>query len=189
MPSETNSTDSSIRKKDIRLLTQKQRETFITNLYDTYSSALYSYILKIVPDKEKAASVLYATFVEAYEAFRAKEDKNSNLFIWLLNTSRNTAIEMLIEMQCVKESITTTNGEVSIDNIFFKAFLFRLPMLEKAILSLIYYRNYFLADIAKLLKVPLCLVETKLHIAKQKFEDEYILNSSASHDDKKTNCH
>lgn len=163
MPSENNFTSFARLKHDKFGGRHEQQEAFIISLYNTYSSTLYSYILQIIPDKEKAAAVLYSAFVKAYEILKSEKDKD-NLFIWLSNFCRNASIDILIEIRCTRET--------SVDPAALKAFLVRLPVMEKTILSLLWCRDYSVIKIANLLKLPLSLVECKLNLVKQKFENE-----------------
>lgn len=168
------STRYSFPKKDIVPLTQAEEKILLISLYDAYSPKLYSTIIKIVSNEEQAAAVLQSTFLQAYNTQFADNDRKHSLLMWLLNTSRNTAINALINMHCRDWSGGLPSDVVRVNDTDLEVFLMGLPTIEKTILSLIFFRSFCLQEIADVIKLPLGCVERKLLIAKVKFEEEYI---------------
>lgn len=154
-----NETSKQLQDELIRCIKKREEAAFI-KLYDTYSAALYSYILKIVPDKAKAASILKSTFVTAWKNIETYDNNQSGLFIWLLNIARNEAIQALNEIDPMVNK--TSNQASGINNSSIQTLLSNLPLLQKTILTLNYYGGFNVNEIAEILKLPAKLVERKL---------------------------
>ncbi len=76
----------------IVLLKAKQKKGFDL-LYNRYSNVLYDITLKIVHDRDIAQDVLQDSFVKVWTHIAFYEPSKGSLFTWLLNITRNTAID------------------------------------------------------------------------------------------------
>jgi DNA-directed RNA polymerase specialized sigma24 family protein len=146
-----------------------QQEESVIELYDVYTPALLAYIGKIVQDTNKAETILQAVFAEVSQYVEAFASKQQNLFILLFNMARNLAVEALINSN--SPSINATNNRaLGINNPSLRAFMGKLPLIEKTIMVLIYYRGFSLHEVAGILHLPLKLVESKMLTASQKLQ-------------------
>ena len=59
---------------------KKREEAAFIKLYDIYSSALYSYILKMVLEEAKAELILKSTFVFVWKNIETYNNKQSSFF-------------------------------------------------------------------------------------------------------------
>lgn len=146
---------------ELILRIKKREEAAFIKLYDTYSSALYFYILKIVPDKAKATDILKSTFVTVWKNIEAYNNNQRSLFIWLLNIARNEAIQALNEIDPTMVN-KTSNRAGGINSLSVQTLLSNLPLLQKTILTLNYYGGFNVNEIAEILKLPVELVESKV---------------------------
>jgi RNA polymerase sigma factor (sigma-70 family) len=64
-------------------------------LYDHYSASLFGIVCKIVKDEEKANDVMQEAFLKIWRNIAAYEESKGTLFTWMLNVTRNTAIDAL----------------------------------------------------------------------------------------------
>ncbi|HEX8547516.1 MAG TPA: sigma factor [Cytophagaceae bacterium] len=64
-------------------------------LYDKYSPALYGVILRIVRREDLAEEVLEKCLVRVWHNIKDYERDKGTLFIWMINISRNLAIERI----------------------------------------------------------------------------------------------
>ena len=146
-----------------------KKEASVIQLYDVYTPALLAYINKIVPDTIKTESILHAVFTEVSKHVEEFADKQHNLFILLFNMARNLAVETLIHSN--PPSINATNNRaLGINNPSLRAFMEKLPLIEKTILALIYYRGFSANEVSDILHLPLRLVECKMQSALQKLQ-------------------
>jgi RNA polymerase sigma factor (sigma-70 family) len=146
-----------------------REEALTLQLYDTYSSALFSFILKILPDKKKAGDILQSVFVKVHNSIETGIDRRS-MFLLLLQMARNEAIEKLIESNSTKIVNNTSGRALGINSSAIQAFLITLPLLEKAILSLLYFRGYSVSEIGALLHLPVQVIEAKMQPALGKLQ-------------------
>jgi RNA polymerase sigma-70 factor, ECF subfamily len=100
----------------VSLLKERDPDAF-TYLYDHYSSALYGVIFRIVNDEAVAQDVLQETFVRIWKNLEAYEPSKGRLFTWLVNITRNNAIDKYRSKdfrqqeknQSMDESVNTIN--------------------------------------------------------------------------------
>ena len=64
-----------------------------TYLYENYSGALRSVILNIVNEEELANDVLQEVFIKIWRQIDHYDPSKGRLFTWMLNISRNAAID------------------------------------------------------------------------------------------------
>ncbi len=142
----------------------------LLKLYDSYSSHLFAHILKIIPDKEKSENILQTVFVTLSRNIETYNTKD-RLLLYLLNMARNEAIQTLI----LNDSMNNPLFFPQTTNII--TFITKLPLLEKTILALIYFRGFTTKQIAELLGIPLKIIEFKLESQLEKLP-KTISNSS-----------
>ena len=80
----------------IDALKSKDKQAF-EFLYDHYSGALYSIILQIIPNATPAKDVLQEVFINIWRRIETYDPAKGSLFTWMLNISRNAAIDQLRE--------------------------------------------------------------------------------------------
>ncbi|HLL44437.1 MAG TPA: sigma-70 family RNA polymerase sigma factor [Segetibacter sp.] len=148
---------------------KKREEAAFIKLYDIYSSALYSYILKMVPEEAKAELILKSTFVYVWKNIETYNNKQSSFFIWLLNMARNEAIQTLIESNLSIVNKTSNQGK-EIKSSSLQTLLTNLPLQQKTILVLNYFQGFNVNEIAEILKLPVKPVESKLQEVLQQLQ-------------------
>lgn len=115
-------------------------------LYDRYSSAMYGHIINFIADKTKAEDVLTKIF-RNLSAEMEKYDHKQSLLLWLSNLTRNECISVLIEDN-EKTGTALLNNYVS-----------TLPLLEKTIFALVYFKGLNINEVADLLHLPISKIE------------------------------
>ncbi len=76
------------------LLLRKEEKAF-TTLYDMYSKSLFSIITNLIKDREEAEDVLQEVFVKIWKNIDSYNQSKGRLYTWMLNITRNTAIDKL----------------------------------------------------------------------------------------------
>ena len=76
----------------IKNIQQGDQQAF-AKLYDTYSSNLYGLAYSILGDEEIAADVLQMSFVKIWRKITTFDQNRGSIFTWMLNITRNTAID------------------------------------------------------------------------------------------------
>jgi RNA polymerase sigma-70 factor (ECF subfamily) len=81
------------RSPDITKLLHNKNPLAIDYLYDDYGSSLYGIVLKILKCSDLAQKVLQDTFLKAWLYGEKYDPSKGQIFTWLLNIARNTAID------------------------------------------------------------------------------------------------
>ncbi len=102
---------SPIAEKDLVSLLKSKDKRGFELLYDNYSKVLYGIILKIVHSEPLAEDVLQDAFVKIWKNIDAYDASKGTLFTWILNVSRNTAIDKIRS-----QSYKSTTKIQSLDN-------------------------------------------------------------------------
>ena len=141
-------------------------------LYDHYSKALFNIILPIIPQQELAEDVLQEVFVKIWQNIKSYDASKGRLYTWMLNITRNQAIDKTRSKDFNKRSKTTelsenvyTNrqvAEIKMDDVGLQKTLSNLPEENRKLLELAYYQGYTQDEISKMLNIPLGTIKTRL---------------------------
>ena len=82
-------------QEEILPLLSKKDSRAYTLLYDMYSKSLFAVINNLVKDREEAEDVLQEVFVKIWKNIDTYNQSKGRLYTWMLNISRNTAIDKL----------------------------------------------------------------------------------------------
>ena len=167
----------------------------LEELYDRYSSLLYTVIKKISPDQVTAEMILVEVFVIIWRKIQKFDFKTGNVFSWLITLTRNKAIDTLRRDRSTNSLMdpydddyedyfilpTFTEEMDSLD--YHTAFtikpkieksLSKLTDTQKYVLHLAYYEGYAIDEIADKLNVPVETVREKVMTALQSLRDYLI---------------
>lgn len=167
----------------------------LEELYDRYSSLLYTIIKKIAPDEATASQLLTEVFVIIWRKADNPNFKTDNVFSFLVTLARNKAVDSLRRGRSSKGSsqfyddnyedyfIIPTFPE-KIDILDYNTALSLQPKIEKAlskltdtqkyVLHLAYYEGFTIDEISDKLNVPLETVRNKVMTALYSLRDHLI---------------
>jgi len=145
-------------------------------LYDNYSDTLYGVVCQIVKSEAKAEDVMQDAFVNIWKKFQTYDAARGSIFTWMLNISRNKAIDSLrktkrmgeVEIQDdasnvgIKDNRSTQLNE---NTIGVRAMLTKLPPEQQVILDYLYFQGYTQQEVSDELEVPLGTVKSRVRIA------------------------
>lgn len=146
-------------------------------LYDNYSKALFGIIYNIVGNTEEAEDILQTVFLKIWNGFSMYNKEKGRLYTWMLNITRNSAIDYIRSKQnkinsknlnsdnIVNEIDKEHSSNVNYDHIGLKNVLSELKEDHQTIIDMAYYKGYTQDEIAKELKLPLGTVKTKVRQA------------------------
>ncbi|MFD1756155.1 RNA polymerase sigma factor [Rufibacter sediminis] len=157
-----------------QLRAQDQRA--ITLLYRNYSAALYGVILRIVKQEEVAEDVLQESFVKIWSAFSSYDEQKGRLFTWMLNISRNLAIDKIrskqyrvgSKTQPMENTVTShmvSSDGIKPDHIGLQEMTEQLNPDQKVIIDLMYFNGFTQSEVAEELNIPLGTVKTRARMA------------------------
>jgi RNA polymerase sigma-70 factor (ECF subfamily) len=168
----------------VALLRGGSREAF-NYVYKNYSAVLYGTILKIVRDEETAQDVLQEAFVKIWSNIGQYDASKGRIYTWMLNISRNAAIDKLRSKgEIMKAKIqtgddvvntirTTQKTEQQTDAIGLRSMVASLRPEYHSIVELAYYKGYTLDEISKTLDVPLGTVKTRMRAAMKQLREKF----------------
>lgn len=149
----------------------------LSYLYDHYSPALYGIVHRIVGQEDVAEEVLQDAFVKIWEKISTYDADKGRLFTWMLNITRNLAIDKLRSKEFTHSSKTdrldntvssmspTLYVEQQMKDHGLINLLHNLSPEQQMIVDLIYFKGYTHSEVAKEFDMPLGTVKTRLRAA------------------------
>jgi RNA polymerase sigma factor (sigma-70 family) len=146
-------------------------------LYEHYSAALYGTIHRIVNSEEVAQEVLHDVFMKVWNNFKAYDPSKGRLFTWLINISRNLAIDKVRSKEFKKGKKTDTVEDnvhkinhgsfdaISIDGIGLDKVLDMLSDELRFVIEQMYFKGYTQSEISDEFDIPLGTVKTRCRTA------------------------
>lgn len=171
----------------VLLLKQQSREAF-NYLYDSYASALFGIIYKVINNEATAEDVLQEVFVKIWNNVDKYDNKKGRLYTWMLNIARNAAIDKLRskgeimkgKIQTGENHVNSTLGmmgtEVSTDTIGLRKEVSGLRTEYATIVDMAYFNGFTLEEISERLKIPLGTVKTRMRSALKELRAIYNVN-------------
>jgi RNA polymerase sigma-70 factor (ECF subfamily) len=176
---DTQATDTEL----IQRITNRDSKA-LESLYDRYSPVLYTLVKRIVADKEKAEEILADIFVIIWQKSLMFDINSGNLYSWLINLSRNKALDYLrrekslitdeyndeYENSVIIPNFSTLMSSNDLSSAFnnrekiYSAF-HSLTEAQQYVLSLVYYDGLSETEIAAKLNIPLLTVKLKIRVA------------------------
>lgn len=163
--------------QDLLVSRIKSRETEAFGyLYDHYSAAIYGSIFRIVESEDVAKEVLQDAFMKYWDKIDQYDPSRGRFFTWMVNISRNLAIDKLRSKEMKKVGKTDTietyvSGierdnldHLNIDGIGLKETLTSLRDEERFILEMVYFKGYTQSEISEEFDIPLGTVKTRLRM-------------------------
>jgi RNA polymerase sigma-70 factor (ECF subfamily) len=160
---------------DIIKLLKHQDKRAISLLYDKYGAALYGITLKIVQSEVLAEDVLQDSFVKVWKNAASFDEKKGTLFTWLLNITRNTALDT-IKSAAFKRSKKIQALDFSVydhedwrveqkpEHIGLRSAVDNLEEKYRLIIDLVYFKGYTQQEVVKHLDIPLGTVKSRVKI-------------------------
>ncbi|MDQ3535565.1 MAG: sigma-70 family RNA polymerase sigma factor [Bacteroidota bacterium] len=149
----------------------------LSYLYDNYSQSLYGVISRIINDEDTSSEVLQDAFLKIWSNISSYDSNKGKLFTWMLNLSRNLAIDKLRSKEYKKGTKTddisksvyvkesSNNLDAKTDGIGVKDLLKQLNPDQELVVNLLYFRGYTQSEVAEEYDIPLGTVKTRLRSA------------------------
>ena len=177
---------------DIELMAKvaDQDSNALEELYDRYSSVLYTLIRKIVVDKSIAQEVLEELFITVWQKKEKISFTGNNVYTWLITFARNKAVDrkrreesvenypeytddyedqfVLPQLSKFIEPLDLSTAISAKDN--FEEALSKLTDAQKFVLYLAYYEGKTQGEIATQLNIPDSTVKSKIQLSLSKLQ-------------------
>jgi len=159
-------------------------------LYDRYSRVVYSFALRIVSDPQLAEEVLQEVFFRVWQQGSAFRSTRGTLITWLLSITHNLAIDEVrkrnrrpqkaesetpeLLLGSVADTSSDIEEEVWLSGVrtAINTALERLPVEQREVIELAYFRGLTQREIAETLAQPLGTVKTRMRLGLQKLREQ-----------------
>ncbi len=175
-------------KQDADLLKRIHRrdQKALSLLYDRYAPILFPLALRVVSARDDAEEILQEVFLQVWQKADTYVAERGSVYSWVVTMCRNRSIDRIRSGNFKKKSkevgleasqtVSDTNPASNPhDLIVLKEYaetvrdaLKSLSSLEVKILELSYYEGHSQSEIARMLKMPLGTVKTKMRKGLQK---------------------
>jgi RNA polymerase sigma-70 factor (ECF subfamily) len=138
---------------------------------------LYGVISRIIKKEDIAEEVLQDAFLKIWDKIDSYDASKGKLFTWMLNISRNLAIDKIRSKEISREVKTSgidnlvhsveVSGSVqqNEDAIGVKEILKDLPDDQQFVVEHLYFKGYSQSELAEEFNIPLGTVKTRLRLA------------------------
>lgn len=151
-------------QNDTRLIQQLKNkdEGALSLLYDKYSGAIYSVILKMIRDEGKAQNLLQDTFTTVWDKAENYDATKGRFYTWVYRIAKNKTLNVLRKndplIQTDDFSVYKNKEEaISIDNEYLelKGAITSLEAHHKEAIELVYFKGLTHREAHKEMNVPL----------------------------------
>lgn len=155
---------------------QNRSQQAFSYLYDNYAGALNGIITRLISDPVLVEDVLQEAFLKIWNNFQSYDASKGRLFTWMVNITRNLAIDTLRSKGYRKQQqISADENSVSnysdgtskekFDAIGISKNLAALKPEQRSIIDMAYFGGYTQEEISKETGVPLGTVKTRMRTA------------------------
>ena len=151
-----------------------------------YSQSMHGVIYNIVRDNEIAEEVMQDVFIKAWEKADSYNSSKGRFFTWLLNISRNAAIDKT-RSKAFKKSSKNLNSDYFVDIIHssdnlgsktdaigIKKFVDKLAEKCVKIIELLYFKGYTQKEASEELDMPIGTIKTRNRNCIQELRDSVL---------------
>ncbi|KMZ40727.1 MULTISPECIES: sigma-70 family RNA polymerase sigma factor [Bacillales] len=158
----------------MRLVNEKNGHA-LEELYDRYIKLVYGFVMKFCNGNEdKTKEIIQLVFLRLWTTSSYYDPAQGSFVNWLLTITRNICIDYLRkekrhtqhhqeELEEIADPANTVEQRVNTNDIAMAKN--KLPMAQRKLIDLLYWKGYSLSEIAKLEQEPLGTIKSRLHQA------------------------
>jgi RNA polymerase sigma-70 factor (ECF subfamily) len=153
------------------LLRQRRYDEALERLLDGYEQKVFRMAVAMLRDRGRAQDVTQDVFLKLWRALPTY-DGRAALSTWLYTIARNTCLTAVRaeayrrpagDIQAFEPRVESIRPE----NIALRSAIERLPEVQRTILTLFYFEDRNVAEVASLLGIPEGTVKSHLHRARR----------------------
>lgn len=161
---------------DIIVLLQRKDKAAVSLLYERYAAALYGVICRLITNEEVAKETLQDVFIKIWNNGDKYDADKGRLFTWMVQLTRNVAIDTLRSSQFKKSSKTETlpdsvsnnaklSEEQQMKDPALRRIVSNLDEQNRLIIELLYFKDYTQKEVSEELNIPLGTVKSRVRKA------------------------
>jgi RNA polymerase sigma factor (sigma-70 family) len=155
----------------------RKDQSALEYLFDHYSGALYGVVYRVIKNENIAQEVLQDAYLKIWDKIDSYDPLKGKLFTWMLNLTRNLAIDKTRSKEMSKGRKTDDldnlvnkidrqeNWELSVEAIGLEGVLNRLPEEQKFVVENLYLKGYTQSELAEEYNIPLGTIKTRTRLA------------------------
>jgi RNA polymerase sigma-70 factor (ECF subfamily) len=155
-------------------LRQRRFDEALERLFDRYASKVFRMALAILRDRGRAEEATQDAFVKLWRALPAY-DGRAALSTWLYAIARNTSLSALRREAYRRTAPLDEAAEPVVEHtstgIDWEQCLRRLPQVQRTVITLFYFEERNLKEVAAMLDLPEGTVKSHLHRARRALGD------------------
>lgn len=159
---------------------QNKEERALSLLYDKYSGAIYSVILKMIQDEGKAQNILQDTFMTVWDKAESYDTDKGRFYTWVFRIARNKTLNFLRKndplIQTDDFSVYANKEDViSIDPEYLElnGAVTKLEAHHKTAIELVYFKGLTHREAHKEMNVPLGTFKSYIRQALKQLREAY----------------
>lgn len=177
----------------LELLLKSGSEKDFEIIYDRFSDALYGVLCRILRDEALAEDALQEAFMKIWRNAEKYAANKGTIFTWMLNITRNHAIDKLRSTQTLggsqskvplEDVYKSMSNEPDPSEVFEREELLnivhKLPSALSTLVDLVYIKGYTQAEVAEQLQIPLGTVKTRIRTALQQLRQYLDVTKNSS---------
>ena len=173
--------DSNIAVQLIQRAAAQDREAF-SQLYDRFSSLVFSLALRMLRGQSDAEDLLQEVFMQVWRQAGSYSQERGSPEAWIINIARSRAIDKLRAIRRRDKSFVLTDDPAAAESpdsvesavgeseakLAMNSALANLPEAQRRVLELAYFSGLSQSEIAEHLAEPLGTVKTRMRAAIQR---------------------
>jgi RNA polymerase sigma-70 factor (ECF subfamily) len=155
-------------------------ERALSLLYDKYSGAIYSVILKMIRDEGKAQNLLQDTFITVWDKAESYDTDKGRFYTWVYRIAKNKTLNVLRKTDVLIQTddfsvYDTKEDAVSIDSEYLElnGALTTLEAHHKEAIELVYFKGLTHKEAHQEMDVPLGTFKSYIRQALKQLRETY----------------
>ncbi len=153
-------------------------------LYDLYAGKMLGLAYRVLGNRRDAEDLIHDVFCEVWNKATSYDSQRGSVQSWLLLRTRSRALDRLRKLQTARKYALLTmhennlaaqpksSGETDADHQRAVLAINNLPLPQRQVIELKYYRGLSLAEIAERCATPIGTVKSRLSAALRKLRNE-----------------
>jgi RNA polymerase sigma-70 factor (ECF subfamily) len=155
-------------------------ERALSLLYDKYSGAIYSVILKMIRDEGKAQNLLQDTFITVWDKAESYDTNKGRFYTWVYRIAKNKTLNVLRKTDLLIQTddfsvYANKEDAISIDSEYLeiKGAVTTLEQHHKEAIELVYFKGLTHKEAHKEMDVPLGTFKSYVRQALKQLRETY----------------
>ena len=175
----------------IQQVVKQDREAF-SQLYDRFSSLVFSLAIRMLKVRPDAEDLLQEVFVQVWRQASNYSEERGSPEAWIINIARSRAIDKIRSIRRMEKSFVLTDDPARAESsenvessaaeaeakLTMNSALTNIPETQRKVLELAYFDGLTQTEIAARLSEPLGTVKTRMRTGIQRLRD--ILRTQAA---------